>query len=93
MVALLGTVTVNPVAGIGDVGTNTDTIGSPVTCLMSSMPSPVTKPIDQIPFRGYSIATIRRHWISFSVNAKSVTCLTEEYTLRISGKRFTIDSP
>ena len=59
MVSLFRTVIVKPVAGIGDVGIKTLSTGSLAAELMSSMLSPVTKPIDHIPLRGYSTATTR----------------------------------
>ena len=54
---------------------------------VASALSPVTKAICQIPFRGYSTATTRVYSISRSLNMKSVTCLTDEYTFRTSGRR------
>jgi hypothetical protein len=87
MVSLRLTVQVKPVNGIGEVGTSTANTGSLAAQAMSSMLSPVTKANCQMPLRGYSTATTRVNSISRSLNMKSVTCLTEEYTLRTRGSR------
>ena len=78
MISFLGTLIVYPVTGIGDVGTRILTRGTPADAVISSRLSPVTKPSDQMPLRGYSIATIRLYSIVRSVKRKSVTCLTDE---------------
>ena len=62
--------------GIGLVGIKTLSIGSPVASEISRMLLPVTKPSDQMPSRGYWMATTRLNSISRSLNTKSVTCLT-----------------
>ena len=59
IVSLRFTVQVNPVNGIGDVGTSTASTGSFAAQAMSSKLSPVTKATCHVPLRGYSIATIR----------------------------------
>ncbi len=78
MASLLRTVIVNPVPGIGDVGISTLITGSWAASRMLNILSPVTKPNDQMPFRGYSTATTRVNSISLSLKKKSVTCLTDE---------------
>jgi len=67
---------VYPVKGVGELGMNT-VIASPEADRIDRMPSPVTRPIDQRPLRGYSIATTRLNLIGFSSEMrKSTTCFT-----------------
>src|ERR1019366_10229460 len=82
-----GTIMMKPEVGLGVVGMNTHTCGSPVCALISGTSPAVWKPMLQIPLRGYSISSTFLNELPWFDRIVVEKLLTPLYSARTNGMR------